>query len=73
MYVSSCCSCVVHTCTCTYIHVYYWCTGHSPPIQEVIDTGCVPRVVEFLTSDNPFIQVQYVVGMNLISSEPQSC
>ena len=29
----------------------------SPPIQEVIDTGCVPRIVEFLTSEEPSIQV----------------
>ena len=32
--------------------------GQSPPIQEVIDTGCVPRVVEILTFDNPSLQVR---------------
>ena len=32
-------------------------SGQSPPIQDVIDTGCVPRVVEFLRVEDPSLLV----------------
>lgn len=33
----------------------------SPPIVEVIQSGVVPRIVEFLTSDIPMLQVMFDV------------
>jgi hypothetical protein len=40
-----------------------WCAERSPPIEEVIASGVVPRFVEFLThADFPQLQVSSSFG-----------